>query len=125
MPGSTASVRRSTICTGSTRSGSGSAYGALPTSARPSKAAISLLPRSGRREPSAAIVAGVRAGRAPEGQLAVCGIAGEARFDGAPLDIPALRSISAALAHRGPDGDGLYHADNVGLAHRRLAIIDP
>lgn len=55
----------------------------------------------------------------------MCGIAGEARFDGASVDIPALKAMSAALAHRGPDGDGLYHAGSVGLAHRRLSIIDP
>ena len=29
------------------------------------------------------------------------------------------------LAHRGPDGEGQYIADGVGLHHKRLAIIDP
>lgn len=29
-----------------------------------------------------------------------------------------------AMAHRGPDGSGIWHHDDVGFAHRRLAIID-
>jgi asparagine synthase (glutamine-hydrolysing) len=32
--------------------------------------------------------------------------------------------MSARLAHRGPDSDGLFHADGVALAARRLSIID-
>jgi asparagine synthase (glutamine-hydrolysing) len=32
--------------------------------------------------------------------------------------------MNAAIAHRGPDGDGLYTAPGAGLAMRRLAIID-
>lgn len=55
----------------------------------------------------------------------MCGIAGIARFDGAAPDLRALGRISAALAHRGPDGEGTHVADRVALAHRRLAIIDP
>src|SRR5262245_17313915 len=55
----------------------------------------------------------------------MCGIAGIARFDGRPLDRPALARVNAALAHRGPDGDGVYASGTVALAHRRLAIIDP
>jgi asparagine synthase (glutamine-hydrolysing) len=55
----------------------------------------------------------------------MCGIAGIARFDGAPVDSRALARVNAALAHRGPDGDGVYASGSVALAHRRLAIIDP
>src|SRR5574337_1830219 len=32
--------------------------------------------------------------------------------------------MNAALAHRGPDGEGIYVRGPVGLGHRRLAIID-
>jgi asparagine synthase (glutamine-hydrolysing) len=32
--------------------------------------------------------------------------------------------MTASLAHRGPDGDGLYFDGPCGLGHRRLAIID-
>jgi asparagine synthase (glutamine-hydrolysing) len=52
----------------------------------------------------------------------MCGIAG---FSGA-FDLARLRAASEAIAHRGPDGDGLWaRADgSVALAHRRLSIID-
>jgi asparagine synthase (glutamine-hydrolysing) len=53
----------------------------------------------------------------------VCGIAGELRRDGA-ADEDALRRMQAVLAPRGPDGEGLWTHEGVGLAHRRLAIID-
>ncbi|MBT4739166.1 MAG: asparagine synthase (glutamine-hydrolyzing), partial [Rhodospirillaceae bacterium] len=36
-----------------------------------------------------------------------------------------LSKLTAALRHRGPDGEGLHVADKVGLIHTRLAIIDP
>ena len=56
----------------------------------------------------------------------MCGIAGVAAL-GVALD-PALRAalprMTGALAHRGPDGDGLWADERVGLGHRRLAIID-
>ena len=55
----------------------------------------------------------------------MCGIAGIARFDGAPVDADVIARVSAALAHRGPDGDGAFVSGKVLLAHRRLAIIDP
>jgi asparagine synthase (glutamine-hydrolysing) len=52
----------------------------------------------------------------------VCGIAG---FSGS-FDPSALTSMSAAIAHRGPDDSGIFSspADGIGLAHRRLSIID-
>lgn len=41
-----------------------------------------------------------------------------------PPDPGKLRLMNAALAHRGPDGEGIEVLGPVGLAHRRLAIID-
>jgi asparagine synthase (glutamine-hydrolysing) len=56
----------------------------------------------------------------------MCGIAGAISLDG-PLD-PALRTairpMTRALAHRGPDGEGYFSDPYVALGHRRLAIID-
>ncbi|HEX7350156.1 asparagine synthase (glutamine-hydrolyzing) [Brachybacterium sp.] len=52
----------------------------------------------------------------------MCGIAGTYGF-GADTEGIARR-MSGALAHRGPDGEGLFVDDRTGLAHRRLAIID-
>ena len=55
----------------------------------------------------------------------MCGIAGRLNFrTGAPVDPGVLRGMSDLLAHRGPDGGGLWHEEAVGLAHRRLAIVD-
>jgi asparagine synthase (glutamine-hydrolysing) len=56
----------------------------------------------------------------------MCGIAGVLRRHGAISPDPAA-ALGAALAHRGPDGDGAWHspARDVLLVHRRLAIIAP
>jgi asparagine synthase (glutamine-hydrolysing) len=35
-----------------------------------------------------------------------------------------LARMNAAVAHRGPDGCGVYVDDGIGLGHRRLAILD-
>jgi asparagine synthase (glutamine-hydrolysing) len=50
----------------------------------------------------------------------MCGIAGFAGFD----DNTLLRAMSASLTHRGPDAEGFYTAPGVGLASRRLSVID-
>ncbi len=34
-------------------------------------------------------------------------------------------SLAAALAHRGPDDEGTFREGRIGLAHRRLAVMDP
>jgi asparagine synthase (glutamine-hydrolysing) len=55
----------------------------------------------------------------------MCGIAGI--FDlRAPRDIDAqaVRKMTTALRHRGPDGEGFHVEPGVGLGHRRLSIID-
>ena len=54
----------------------------------------------------------------------MCGIAGVVRLDGEAVAAPIVARMSATLSHRGPDGDGLWVDGSVGLAHRRLAIID-
>ncbi len=76
----------------------------------------------------------------------MCGIAGILGLDGAPVDPGALHRMAALMAHRGPDGQGFaaFPADHtappllwrdprqaprladapIGLAHRRLAILD-
>ncbi len=59
----------------------------------------------------------------------MCGIAGIASLD---LDgaLPgsgeaAVRRMTDALAHRGPDAQGVWQGTQVVLGHRRLSIIDP
>jgi asparagine synthase (glutamine-hydrolysing) len=54
----------------------------------------------------------------------MCGIAGIVRTDLAPVDRDLLARMNEAIRHRGPDEDGFYFNDGVGLAMRRLAIID-
>jgi asparagine synthase (glutamine-hydrolysing) len=55
----------------------------------------------------------------------MCGICGKIYFDSTrTVAARTLREMAAMLAHRGPDGEGAWVDQNVGLAHRRLAIID-
>ena len=54
----------------------------------------------------------------------MCGIAGVLQFNGAPVNRDVVSSMTSILAHRGPDGEGLFFGKSVGLGHRRLAIID-
>ena len=54
----------------------------------------------------------------------MCGIAGISLKPGATLDQGMLDRMTAALAHRGPDGHGQYVLPTGALAHTRLAIID-
>ena len=54
----------------------------------------------------------------------MCGITGFVRNDGKPVDEALLGRMNEAIRHRGPDEDGFYVNGSVGLAMRRLAIID-
>jgi asparagine synthase (glutamine-hydrolysing) len=54
----------------------------------------------------------------------MCGFVGIRRLDGRPVDVGQLDELGRLLAHRGPDGSGLWAEGPVGLAHRRLAVID-
>jgi len=58
----------------------------------------------------------------------MCGIAGYTNLFNKKESIneELLKKMGAVLAHRGPDGSGLWKSDEhqVGFAHRRLSIID-
>src|SRR5215510_5823377 len=55
----------------------------------------------------------------------MCGIAGVISATPlSPLHHEQLLRMNGALIHRGPDGSGLYQGAHVGLAMRRLSIID-
>ena len=55
----------------------------------------------------------------------MCGIAGIFHPDvPKPVDPARVRAMADVLAHRGPDGSGVWTAPGVGLGHRRLSIID-
>ncbi len=56
----------------------------------------------------------------------MCGIGGVIGGDlRADERASAALRLRAALAHRGPDGAGLFHCDACTLVHTRLAILDP
>jgi asparagine synthase (glutamine-hydrolysing) len=54
----------------------------------------------------------------------MCGIAGFTHFLGNMGDKQTLKAMGDSIYHRGPDAGGEYLDEHVGLAHRRLAIID-
>jgi asparagine synthase (glutamine-hydrolysing) len=55
----------------------------------------------------------------------MCGIAGIFHPSvPKPIDPARIEAMTDALAHRGPDGSGLWTAPGIGLGHRRLSIID-
>ncbi len=54
----------------------------------------------------------------------MCGIAGVFNFNKQPVAHQTIKTMVDAMAHRGPDGEGLYIDDNMALGHRRLSILD-
>jgi asparagine synthase (glutamine-hydrolysing) len=56
----------------------------------------------------------------------MCGIAGILSADAAKISPQRLTNMTTAIAHRGPDGEGIWinAAGVAGLGHRRLSIID-
>jgi asparagine synthase (glutamine-hydrolysing) len=54
----------------------------------------------------------------------MCGIGGIVYWDGRVPDRERVQALVQAQSHRGPDGDGIWTAPGVALAHNRLAIID-
>lgn len=55
----------------------------------------------------------------------MCGICGIYHYDPADaVERRLLEAMTARLAHRGPNGGGVFVDGNVGLGHRRLSVID-
>ncbi|MDO8750291.1 MAG: asparagine synthase (glutamine-hydrolyzing) [Dehalococcoidia bacterium] len=55
----------------------------------------------------------------------MCGICGIVNQDPQrPVDLEVLKAMNTTMYHRGPDDDGMFVDKGVGLAMRRLAIID-
>ena len=54
----------------------------------------------------------------------MCGIAGYLALNAAPANPSVVAAMGEAIAHRGPNGHGVFVDRSCGLAHRRLAIID-
>ncbi len=54
----------------------------------------------------------------------MCGIAGQVRSGGAPVEEEVIARMCAAQAHRGPDSRGLHVTGPVGLGIQRLRVID-
>lgn len=54
----------------------------------------------------------------------MCGITGILNFDREPVSRELLKKMTSVIAHRGPDGEGFWFGDYIGIGHRRLAIID-
>jgi len=54
----------------------------------------------------------------------MCGIAGFMTVDGTSPSDQVIEAFTRCLAHRGPDGHGVFREKNVALVQTRLAIID-
>ena len=55
----------------------------------------------------------------------MCGITGKIYFDPSrKIDITELKKMTNTINHRGPDDEGYFIENNVGLGFRRLSIID-
>src|ERR1044072_2624979 len=55
----------------------------------------------------------------------MCGICGIFETGGEKIvQQSTLKSMADTIRHRGPDDDGFYVCGGIGLAHRRLSIID-
>lgn len=54
----------------------------------------------------------------------MCGIAGLIYKNNALVQKESLTKMTDIMSHRGPDSEGFYLKENLGLGHRRLSIID-
>src|SRR3979409_1444696 len=54
----------------------------------------------------------------------MCGIAGILTYNEKIPDSALLHRMANTILHRGPDAEGIYVGPHIGLAQRRLSIID-
>jgi len=55
----------------------------------------------------------------------MCGICGQYNFvDHQPVQVDTIKRMAGSLVHRGPDDDGYFLDNSLGLGFRRLSIID-
>jgi len=54
----------------------------------------------------------------------MCGIVGIYNLNKKPVSEKILKEMTNTMVHRGPDDQGIFIDKNIGLGHRRLAIID-
>ena len=54
----------------------------------------------------------------------MCGIAGLVYLNEEKVSPILLKKMTNSLVHRGPDGEGYWIENNIGIGHRRLSIID-
>lgn len=54
----------------------------------------------------------------------MCGITGIINLNNQPAGEAIINSMTEAIAHRGPDGKGVFLDGNIALGHRRLSILD-
>lgn len=54
----------------------------------------------------------------------MCGIVGVFNLSGNPVSQSHLKKMNNQMVHRGPDGEGYFWDNHIGLGHRRLSILD-
>lgn len=54
----------------------------------------------------------------------MCGIAGIIKKQNSSVEREEIRKMNDAMAHRGPDSEGIYIDGSIGFGHRRLSIVD-
>src|SRR3954452_22836296 len=96
----------------------------MTSSGSPTAPSASTCGRSSRRRTACCSAAPATSRRCGGLDLAMCGICGMVALDGGAVDERAVRAMAAALVHRGPDSEGVFVDGPVGLAARRLAIMD-
>ena len=54
----------------------------------------------------------------------MCGITGAYNLNKEPVALHVIKAMTNQIAHRGRDGEGFFVEANIGLGHKRLAILD-